>query len=321
MKFRSLILAGAVALAGALPASALSLSERFSSFTVFGDSLSDVGNVYNLTGGTNPSAPYVNGRFSNGPVWVEPFLAEMVAAGKPWVNAAFGGARAGEGGPVPNLDAQLGLAEPYLPFAGNNPAAAVWMGGNDLLAAIGSPDVEALARLAANKVADATATIGQAGISTVFLFNLPDLGAAPRYALLQPALALQASLATDAFNDALRARIAGLRASGMRIVTVDAHAAFDALIADPAIFGVSDTTLPCVFPSQSVAALFGQAQVCTAEQSLSRAFFDPVHPNALVHAGIGAVFEAQVQAVPLPGAGWLLLAGVGGLAAARRRRS
>lgn len=320
MNFRSVVLAGAVALIGAMPAAAISLSERFSSFTVFGDSLSDVGNVFNLTGGTNPPPPYVNGRFSNGPVWVERFLVEMETSGKPWVNAAFGGARAGDGGAVPNFDQQLGLAEPYLPFAGDNPAAAVWIGANDLFAAIGAPGVEDVAKQVANQVADTTAILGEAGISTVFLFNLPDLGAAPAYALLQPALAAQATLATDAFNAALKSRIAGLRASGMRIVPVDMYSAFEAVLADPAAFGVSDVTLPCLFPSDSAAALFGQSQVCSADQSLERAFFDGVHPNATIHAAIGNVFDAQVQSVPLPAAGWLLLAGIGGLAGLRRRR-
>jgi len=37
----------------------------------FGDSNSDTGNVYNLTGFRWPPSPYYFGRFSNGPVWVE----------------------------------------------------------------------------------------------------------------------------------------------------------------------------------------------------------------------------------------------------------
>src|SRR5580698_2181168 len=37
----------------------------------FGDSLTDVGNIYAATGGTTPGAPYVNGQFTNGNVWVQ----------------------------------------------------------------------------------------------------------------------------------------------------------------------------------------------------------------------------------------------------------
>ena len=43
----------------------------FSAEYVFGDSLSDVGNLYLATGGGAGSPPYANGQFSNGPVWVQ----------------------------------------------------------------------------------------------------------------------------------------------------------------------------------------------------------------------------------------------------------
>ena len=45
---------------------------RFSKMIVFGDSYSDTGNVYRLTNGTWPIVPpYYQGRFSNGPNWVD----------------------------------------------------------------------------------------------------------------------------------------------------------------------------------------------------------------------------------------------------------
>ena len=58
------------------PLSAQAIS--FTELTVFGDSLSDTGNVLSLTGDVLPPGPgspvpgpYFNGRFSNGPVWVD----------------------------------------------------------------------------------------------------------------------------------------------------------------------------------------------------------------------------------------------------------
>ena len=43
----------------------------------FGDSLSDVGNIFTLTGGVEPAAPYVNGQFSNGNVAVQDLALDL----------------------------------------------------------------------------------------------------------------------------------------------------------------------------------------------------------------------------------------------------
>ncbi|WBO59801.1 SGNH/GDSL hydrolase family protein [Acidocella sp. MX-AZ03] len=60
---------------------------------VFGDSLSDDGNLYKLTG--LPPAPYYQGRFSNGPVWVE-YLPGLTGLGFSSANDyAYGGAFTG----------------------------------------------------------------------------------------------------------------------------------------------------------------------------------------------------------------------------------
>ena len=63
------------AAAGAFACLCLALSpvaaHAYSAFYVFGDSLSDVGNVYAATGGAEPASPYSNGQFSNGPIWAQ----------------------------------------------------------------------------------------------------------------------------------------------------------------------------------------------------------------------------------------------------------
>src|SRR5262245_43423824 len=43
----------------------------------FGDSLSDIGNVFIGTNGAQPLPPYVNHQFSNGPVWVQDLAAGL----------------------------------------------------------------------------------------------------------------------------------------------------------------------------------------------------------------------------------------------------
>lgn len=46
-------------------------SPKFDALVVFGDSYCDVGNLFLATGGAEPVAPYYNGRFSNGPIWLD----------------------------------------------------------------------------------------------------------------------------------------------------------------------------------------------------------------------------------------------------------
>ncbi len=67
--------AGLVFAAGLLASSAAS---AYSDIFVFGDSLSDSGNVFAATGGF-PPAPYYDGRFSNGPTYAED-LAGMLGS-------------------------------------------------------------------------------------------------------------------------------------------------------------------------------------------------------------------------------------------------
>src|SRR5262249_11534591 len=90
----------------------------FTSLVVFGDSLSDVGNVFLATGGlTPPSPPYAPGRFSNGPIWIDDLAAGLgLASPNPALlpggtDFAFGGAESGSGftaAGVPNLETQVG---------------------------------------------------------------------------------------------------------------------------------------------------------------------------------------------------------------------
>lgn len=53
------------------------MSDNLERAYFFGDSLSDTGNVLNLTNGAFPTSPYKPGRFSNGYVWVDYLTREL----------------------------------------------------------------------------------------------------------------------------------------------------------------------------------------------------------------------------------------------------
>ncbi len=63
--------------------SAQAATTHYSSAVIFGDSLSDNGNLYALTSGRSgqPQPPYFEGRTSNGPVWADHIAADFAAKG------------------------------------------------------------------------------------------------------------------------------------------------------------------------------------------------------------------------------------------------
>ena len=107
--------AAAAALAAAAMGAVASAAnaQSYDRIVVFGDSLSDNGNLYAATGGTTPlSPPYYQGRFSNGPVFTEllGFTVGRYTAGASVdgsVNYAFGGARTDSALSPPGMRNQL----------------------------------------------------------------------------------------------------------------------------------------------------------------------------------------------------------------------
>ncbi len=75
-----------------LPASA----QRYSQLVVFGDSLSDTGNLFALSGGLfPPPSDYYRGRYSNGILWVEHLAPRLGLSYRQETNFALAGAGSG----------------------------------------------------------------------------------------------------------------------------------------------------------------------------------------------------------------------------------
>lgn len=129
----TLVLLGVAAVANADP---------FSAIVVYGDSLSDNGNLFAASG--QPPAPYFQGRRSNGPVAVEQFATML---GVPLVDFAWNGATTGIGNSgdlgtttttgafsLPGMQVELAGSLPLIgPFL-NDGLFVVWGGANDFLA-------------------------------------------------------------------------------------------------------------------------------------------------------------------------------------------
>ncbi len=166
---------------------------------VFGDSLSDNGNLFAASGGAAPpSPPYTDGRFSNGPVWVD-YMDDMLPRAE--LNVfAFAGSFSDVGnvnGPFP------GVLEQVAAFVGTGPAPRrrdwcfVWSGANDY---IFEPITSVPSTVVAN-VSAAIQELADAGCQSFLIPNLPNIGETP----FGIAAGLQAFLTAkiEAHNDEL----------------------------------------------------------------------------------------------------------------------
>lgn len=264
----------------------------FSSVVVYGDSLSDNGNLFAASLGTIPlSPPYFNGRFSNGPVAVEQLAA---ALGAPLADFAFAGATTGVGnegdGGSQTALGLFGLPGMATELAGTNAAIkaspltptslfVVWGGADDLLAG-GSPAVGAA------DVAAIVAQLQSDGAQHILVPGIPDLALTPEL-MGNPA----ATLFAQQFNSDLQASLpAGA-------TYFDTFGLLNQIVSNPGAYGFTNVTSPC---------LNGTTVCSNPNQYL---FWDTFHPTTAADAILAQDFAAAVEPTPEPSA--LVLAGTG----------
>ncbi|MCY4335888.1 MAG: SGNH/GDSL hydrolase family protein [Litoreibacter sp.] len=311
---KEFLVAGAVALCTTTASFATTITDAFSSFVILGDSLSDNGNLFASNPAFVPSPPYVEGRFSNGPVWNEGIVAGFAPGTT--ANLAFGGATTSGGSfAPPSLDEQLLLLDGAIATSlslGTTPLVSIWAGANDIRnAVLGAPlTADAVAKDAAANVLGTIGALAGKGINDFVVFNLPDLGATAEANIA--GYGPIASPATASYNSDLAAGLALLEASGTNIIEVDIFSLFSELIADPASFGVDDATGACIL----------NPTTCNPDTWL---FWDGIHPTAFGHSLIQdeviAAIEENLAPVPLPATAPLLLAGLGLIGWTARRKA
>jgi len=263
----------AMALSVAGPASA----QDYGTVVVFGDSLSDDGNMFAVSGGAIPPSPYFQGRFSNGPTWVERLVGYDSA-----LNFAYGGARTDNTNNFDPIPGALGEREQigqYLTSTGgaipSGGLVVLWAGANDINAAtvLGPAATLAAAGTAAQNQTANLSTVIQAGADTVLLPNLPNLGATPG-AIRAGSGAQQLLLgATVTYNQALDAGARSLTGQGTDIIQMDVFSAFRVILANPAAFGFTDVTHACL-PACAGASI---------EEQNKFLFWDDIHPTSAGH--------------------------------------
>ncbi|MDY0020879.1 autotransporter domain-containing protein [Arenimonas caeni] len=292
-------LAGALALA--LACAGTVQAQEFTGFYVFGDSLSDSGNIAQFSG-----LPAGNS-FTTNP---DPVAAEIIAAyfGQSGLNSLSGGPNFAWGGacvnpvgdclnPVPRISDQVSQ---YLALTGGtadpNALYSIWGGANDIFATLTNDPLNAQA----NTVAAATAYVQQiarlqgAGANYIIVYNLPNLGATPQFGSTPNAGSV--SQITVVYNSALNA---GLEQLGDGIIPVNTFGLISEIIADPTRFGFTNVTGVACTPANSVACgpagsgLPATYQPGTNETYL---FADGVHPSGAAHAMLANVVITTIAA-------------------------
>ncbi|MCX6878151.1 MAG: SGNH/GDSL hydrolase family protein [Verrucomicrobia bacterium] len=240
----------------------------------FGDSLSDVGNTSLATGGTRPGPGYFNGRYSNGPVWVERLAARY---GQPAPttsltgghDSAWAGAYTAGGGSVPTLVQQAGMFVSTSSFLPTD-LATVWGGANDFFFS----DPFDFTSPAAN-IGTVITTLAGGGAKNVLLLKLPDFGDLPEtLAGGAGAIAVGHNFSIG-FNGLLDTMVPSLEASlGINIWLLDMFGIGKELQNDPAAFGLTNLTEGAL-PSGHAA------------DASEYAYWDTVHPTAQIHTLFG----------------------------------
>ncbi len=291
---------------------------------VFGDSISDTGNLFNLSGGGKPvSPPYFNGRETNGLIWSETMSNDL---GVVLTNYAVGGAQTGTGNvnsdDFPGV-ADTGLQNQVAQFGSDlgggaaDPGAlyAVFAGSNNFCLTCFTPGVDdpvEFINTGVTEILTAIGTLQATGAQKFLVFGLPDLGLTPRAAGIPiPGLQEQLSMLTDGWNQALFGNLPSL-GLGDNLVTLDSAQILRDVVADPAAFGLFNVTDACLAVGCNTQT---KDPLLDPDGFL---FWDDIHPTRATHAILSdAAYHAVL--IPVPPAVLLFGSALGLLTWARRR--
>jgi outer membrane lipase/esterase len=307
----------------------LAHAQDYTSIVIFGDSLSDTGNVANLTEAKygvrvpGPAADYTDGRFTDGDdtvpaaqkyfgVWIEQFAAMLPS--KPIIknsldggtDYAYGFATTGSGtgvftfGPsdslsvnVNNIGQQITDYLATCPVISDKTLFVVWGGAIDVLYATAPDDV---VKAAINQAVNIQRLI-DAGATRFIIPNLPPLGLVPRLNG-SPTTSIPATKASVDYNQFLGAALAILhdfnRGKHLRLVQLDVFALFNQIVASPSKYSLADVNTS----SQGIYAVDPDTYL----------FWDDLHPTTRGHNILALTADAMIvgaTAEPIP-------AGVGG---------
>jgi thermolabile hemolysin len=224
----------------------------FTAIYVFGDSWSDTGRADALLDfPAPPVTPYLNGRASNGPLWIEYLSPALGLRYEPENNYAWAGALSGHGAAYHHLhgtvepeglpgmlDELAEFVDSLPPGGGADPDAlyVVFGGSQDnsrVVHGTATPPVM-VADLVRNLVT-IVKTLRAKGAEHIVVVDIPDWGTSPGFTAN--------AAATTALCATINAKVnAALTANGLEVIHVSAFALLDDFVSDPGAYGFSNVT-------------------------------------------------------------------------------
>ena len=343
----SILVSGVVA--GSLISGAANAG-AYDNMYVFGDSLSDRGNLASIAG-QFPNPPSYQDSFTNGPVSAERLALALgvTADASLWLtgpampagtNYAVAGATAAataDGGLLPfiNLPQQVATFSAYSGGAADpNALYYIDIGGNDVRDAVisfGDNTNAGGAAITAGVNAEMAAieTLVGEGARDFLIVNVPNVGDIPEFGPSTSTDAINATTYSQNYNFQLAADLAVFEAGGLpartNLDTFDLYSYSANILANAASYGITNTTDAC-YTNTPYSAETSAACGPGAENIGSFAYWDDVHPTWKVQAlwaqGMGDVLGVTVP-VPEPATWTMLLSGMAalGFVGRARRRS
>ncbi len=277
---------------------------------IFGDSLSDNGNLYEFMNRQLPqSPPYYEGRFSNGPVWIEHLIASYFPDNPaPYLHDyAFGGAGVSAGEEDDEVLFTLGRQiKTYLKEhndkASDDSLFIVWIGANNYLAA---PEEEEQTLQDVNTgIAHGLQILVENGAKHILVLNIPDLGRTPAATEFGSIELL--TYFSDRHNDMLLKTVENFKQtySDVDWIYFDMHKAFNEVLERAEDYGFSNITGTC---SDLIADELSRKSVLNMVAHVKPGrvldgcdgylFFDLVHPTALAHKILAAKARDLLDAI------------------------
>ncbi|HEY0792952.1 MAG TPA: SGNH/GDSL hydrolase family protein [Chthoniobacterales bacterium] len=267
---------------------------QYDQLVVFGDSLSDTGNTFAAAG--LPQPPYYDGRWTNGPNWVD-YFAPMAGLPTPTAYLRYRGTNFAVGGATSEYAA--GEIATYVAVSGGyinpNNLYVLWIGANDFRAGL-------TAQQTLQFIQTELVSLTLAGAKHIIVVNVPDISLTPDVRAAGGATIAAAKQFVTTVDVGLQNNLPYLGlVLGTNIALVDVNLLFNELVYNPAAFGFANSTGSAFNPNTG--------QVLPSPDLY--VFWDGFHPTTYAHrlAAITILTGLTDAGGTNPFAGWLTTTG------------